>query len=113
MPGMTFDQFKQCCKIQENLDMEAWDVALIQPLKDISAWWQSQSDFTKKYATWLGSIGGTALTVVLGKIANISAAEVASTFATLLAAVLAGLVVGTFMDILGRCSIQEVEQLVA
>ena len=113
MAGMTFDQFKQCCKIQGNLDLEAWDVALIQPLKDIFAWWQNQSGFTKAYATFLGGIGGTALTVVLGKIAKIAAADVASTFATLLAAVLAGLAIGTFMDILGRCGIQEVEQLVA
>jgi hypothetical protein len=113
MPGMTFDQFKQCCKTQGNLDLEAWDVALIQPLKDIFAWWQSQSAFTQAYAKWLGGIGGTALTVVIGKIANIAAADVAATFATLLAAVLAGLAVGTFMDILGRCGIQEVQQLVA
>lgn len=113
MAGLTFDQFKQCCKTQGNLDLEAWDVALIQPLKDIFAWWQRQSDFTKAYSTFLGSIGGTALTVVLGKIANIAATDVAATFATLLAAVLVGLAVGTFMDILGRCAILEVEQLVA
>lgn len=95
--------FKECCRIQGNLDLEAWDVMLFQPLKDLHAWWMRQLDSTRAYLAWLIGIGGSAAAVILGKIANIAATEVAGAFAALLAAVLAGMALGTMLDIVGRC----------
>ena len=111
MAGMSWDEFKECCRIQANLDLEAWDVALVQPLKDISAWWDRQSIPTQRIIQGLGGISTTALAAMLAKIGKITAAEVAGTFSVLVIAVLAGIAFGTFMDVVGRCGIQKVEQL--
>jgi hypothetical protein len=109
-----FEAFKQCMKIQANLDLEAWDVILFQPLKDLVNWWNRQSDKTKQFTTFLGGIGGTAFTRWLARIATITsttggvfaAGDVAGLFAEALTAIIVGIALGTFMDIAGRCIAQ-------
>ena len=99
-----FEAFKQCIRIQANLDFEAWDVILFQPLKDLVEWWNRQSDKTKQFTTFLSGIGGTAFTRWIARIAELSgAAEVAGLFAEALIAVIAGLALGAFLDVAGRC----------
>jgi hypothetical protein len=113
MAGMTFDQFKQCCKFKETW---TWKRGMLRSYNRLRIYMHGGRDSRispKNYAAFLGSIGGTALTIVLGKIAKIPASEVAGAYATLLSAVLAGIAVRTFMDILGRCAIQDVEQIIA
>lgn len=96
-------EFKNCCRIQYGLDLEAWDVMLFQPLKDFYAWWMRQLDTTRAYINWLLPFSSQAATAILGKIARIASAEVSTAFAVLLVAVVAGLGLGTMMDIVGRC----------
>jgi hypothetical protein len=105
-----FEAFKNCVKIQGNLDLEAWDVMLWEPLKDLYAWWSRQSNPTKAWTGFLGTVAGTAFTRWIGRVAKIAATEVAGAFAEALVAVLAGLALGTFMDIVGRCLQQQLQQ---
>lgn len=104
----SFDAFVQCMKVQGNLDLEAWDVMLWEPLKDLAAWWQKQSDPTKLFSGWLVGVGSSALARWIGRAAGIAAAEVAGTLAEAIIAVLAGLALGTFMDMVVRCIAQQV-----
>lgn len=103
-----WDQFKSCMKIQGNLDLEAWDVMLRQPLKDLYAWWTKQTDETKAFTTFLSGLAGTAFTRWIARVAEIASTEVAGLFAEALVAVLAGLALGTFLDMTGRCLGQQV-----
>lgn len=105
-PQSDWAQFTNCMQIQFNLDMEAWDVMLWQPLKDLYAWWTRQSDAVKAIAQGLVPIGVSGITVIIAKMAGIAAADLAGTFAALLVGVLAGLALGTFMDMVGRCLYQ-------
>jgi hypothetical protein len=105
---MTWDEFKECVRIQGNLDLEVVDVAFVQPLKDLQAWWDRQSSKTKAYVTFLFGSGLAAEAVktflkrILGPAAAAAAAEA-------LGAVLVGLALGFVMDILGRCGLQAVD----
>jgi len=101
-----WEQFKSCLKIQSNLDLEAWDVMLFQPLKDLSAWWSRQSDATKLWSTFLSGVAGTAFARWIGGVAKIASTEIAGLLSESIVAVLAGLAFGTFMDAVGRCIIQ-------
>lgn len=105
MPNSSpeFDQFKRCVEIQGRLDLEVWDVILFQPLKDLHAWWNRQSDATKAYTGFLAGVAGTAFARWIARVAAIASAEVAGLFAEALLVVLAGLALGTFLDIVGRC----------
>ena len=49
----------------EVADLEAIDVAFIQPLKDLHAWWERQSSATKAYINLLTPLIGTGLVVML------------------------------------------------
>ncbi len=102
-----FDRFKNCMRIQEKLDMEAWDVILFQPLQDLHAWWTRQSEATKAYMNFLVGAEAAALTFWISKVAGIAAAEVAGTFATLLIVVLGSASLGVFMASVGRCLVQQ------
>jgi hypothetical protein len=103
-----FDAFKQCIKVQANLDLEAWDVMLFQPLKDLTAWWSAQSDLTKGWTGFLSGIAGAAFTRWIARIAGIASTEIAGLFAEALVTVAAGLALGTFLDVAGRCIAQQV-----
>jgi hypothetical protein len=102
-----FESFKNCMRIQAGLDLEAWDVMLFQPLKDLAAWWSRQSDATKAYTGFLAGVGGTAFTRWIARVAAIASAEVAGLFAEALVVVLAGLALGTLLDVVGRCLLQQ------
>ncbi len=104
-----FDAFKQCVKVQTNLDLEAWDVMFFQPLKDLTAWWSAQSDSTKGWTAFLSGIAGTAFTRWIARVAGIASTEIAGLFAEALVAVAAGLALGTFFDVAGRCIAQLVD----
>jgi len=54
--------------IQGQLDLEAIDVAFIQPLKDLHAWWERQSSATKAYINLLTPLIGTGLVAFLAKV---------------------------------------------
>jgi hypothetical protein len=103
-----FDSFKTCMRIQENLDMEAWDVILFQPLQDLHAWWTRQSDATKAYMNFLAGAEVAALTLWISKVAGIAGAEIAGLFATLLIVVLGSAALAVFMASVGRCLLQQV-----
>jgi hypothetical protein len=108
---MTFDEFKECVKIQAGLDLEVWDVAFVQPLKDLSAWWERQSTNTKSWTTFLAGTSLGAFTRWIARAAGLAAAtEVVGLFSEALVAVAAGLALGTFLDIVGRCGIQAVTE---
>jgi hypothetical protein len=105
----TFDDFKQCLKIQGNLDLEALDVMFVEPLKDLYNWWQNQSNATKAYINWFtAGLGGSALVAFIAKVVGSTAQALATSFAEALGAVIVGMVLGVFIDILGRCSLLEV-----
>ncbi len=107
MPGVEdFDSFKECIKTQTNLDLEAWDVMFFEPLKDLVAWWNRQSDATKAWTGFLSGVAGTAFTRWIARVAQIASTEVAGLFAEALVAVAAGIALGTFFDAAGRCLAQ-------
>jgi hypothetical protein len=110
--AITWEDFKQCVRIQGNLDLEVIDVAFIQPLKDLHAWWGRQSAVTKAYVnTFTISIGVGALGAFIAKVAKITVAELSLAFSEALGAVLVGLALGVALDIMGRCGLQAVESL--
>lgn len=102
-----FDTFKNCMRIQEGLDMEAWDVILFQPLQDLHAWWNRQTDATKAYVNFLAGVNATALAFWIGKAAGIAATEVAALLATMLIVVLGAAALGVFMASVTRCLAQQ------
>lgn len=102
-----FEQFKRCVRIQAGLDLEAWDVILFQPLKDFSAWWSRQNESTKGYTGFLSGAVITAFTRWLARVAGIAAAEIAGLFAEALVAVLAGIALATFMDVVEGCLLMQ------
>src|SRR5215813_6555017 len=103
MPDADFDAFKQCVKNQTNLDMEVFDVILFQPLKDLLEWWKRQSDTTKQFTTFLAGVAGTAFTRWIARVASIASTEVSGLLAEALVTVAAGLALGVFLDVAGRC----------
>lgn len=110
---MTFDEFKQCVRIQGGLDLEALDVAFVQPLKELHSWWVRQSAFTQAFANFFtAGLGVTSLVAFLAKVLKTAVADLALVFAEALGAVIVGVALGVVMDVLGRCGIQEVESLV-
>jgi hypothetical protein len=101
-----FESVKGCIKIQLNLDIEAWDIALWQPLKDLCAWWKGQSDFTKAFSVWLAAHVSKAFAAWIAGVAGITEAAVATAFSQAIIAVLGGIALGTFLDVAGRCIAQ-------
>lgn len=107
--AVTWEDFKECVRTQGNLDLEAMDVAFIQPLKDLCAWWERQSSATKAYINFFTvGLGSTALVAFLKKVVG---AEVAASFSEALGAVLVGVSLGVAQDILSRCQLQAVESV--
>jgi len=102
MSDPNFDAFKRCVKIEANLDLEAWDVILFQPLKDLANWWGRQNEKIKAYTALLGPVAA-AFTRWIARVAGITAADVAGLMAESLTAVMVGLALGAFMDIASRC----------
>lgn len=106
----TWEEFKQCIKIEANLDFEAIDVAFIQPLKDLEAWWQRQSDATKRFITFFTTgIGGAALSKFLARIFQRTSAAVAAEAGVAFGAVLAGAGLGLSIAAMVSCGLREVE----
>lgn len=111
--AITWEDFKQCVRIQGNLDLEAIDVAFVQPLKDLLAWWSRQSAKTQTYislltggSTLAGTVLKESLKAFLKKVVPTGAVD---SFYEALAAVLAGVAFGVAMDVMGRCGLQAVE----
>lgn len=103
MPDPDFNAFKNCCRIQGNLELESWDMVLFQPLKDMHKWWITQSAAVQSFTAAIGGLNIAAFTRWVGRVAGIVSAEVAGLFAEALTAVMAGLALAAFMDIVGRC----------
>ena len=120
MPSITLDQFKQCCEARASSDWDALTDALVQSLKDFDAWWQRQSDLTKKWTARLLPalpVAGGALAAFLARLLAIPVAAVAEEFAAFLGALIVGAGVGVglavLMDIVDTCGIQNVGSPVA
>jgi hypothetical protein len=103
-----FEAFKTCLRNEAVLELEAWDVLLFQPLKDLHAWWTRQSDSTKLFTAFLTSQGSVALARWLSRIASIATAKVAALFAEALTAAVVGLGLAALLDVVGRCIAQVV-----
>lgn len=113
--AITWEDFKQCVRIQGQLDFEAIDVAFIQPLKDLQAWWGRQSAKTQAYISFLTAGGGLtakALAAFLKSVLGAEGAAVADAFWAELGAVLIGVSLGVAQDIISRCQLQAVESVV-
>lgn len=103
-----YDQFVNCMKIQEQLDMEAFDVMFFHPMQDLYAWWTRQSAATQAYMSFLSGTTVTVVAYYVGKVAGIAAAEVAALFATFLIAIWGAVALGPFMASVGRCLGQQI-----
>jgi hypothetical protein len=107
---MTHDQFVQCCKTQGNLDLEVWDVALWQPLRDVYAWWSRQSSGTQSFTAFLLGRSQPAFARWIAVAAGVAEAELGVAFGAALIAVAAGIGLGTALDVIGRCGIMDLEE---
>jgi len=106
----SWEDFKQCVHAQANLDLEAIDVAWIQPFKDLQLWWDRQSGQTKSYVNWFtGGLGGTSLMAFVARVAGVSAAALSLSALESLGAVIVGVGLGLLLAALGQCGIQSVE----
>ena len=109
------ETFKSCVQARANVDFEAIDVLWIQPLKDLIAWYQRQSEKTKNYINLITSGGG-----VVGLIARealskflkvILPAGFTEEVAQALGAALVGIAIGLTVAALIECSIFDVPQV--
>lgn len=98
-----FESFKNCVRIQSGLELEAWDVMLFEPLKDVYRWWEKQSPVTRKFVTFVAGKGSRPLARFLATASSITEVGVALALAEALVAILAGLSLAAFFDIVGRC----------
>src|SRR5690348_4838918 len=97
----TWEDCKQCVRTQGNLDFEAIDVAFIQPLKDLQAWWERQSAKTQGYIHFFsGVLVGDALKAFLKRVVS---TEVVASFYEALGAAIVGIALGVAIDVMGRC----------
>jgi hypothetical protein len=104
-----WDSFKGCLEVQLNLDLEAIDVAFLEPLRDLKAWWDRQSENTKRYINWFtGGIGGASLTAFLARILGTTASALATACAEALGATIVGVALGLFIAALVDCGIDQV-----
>lgn len=106
----SFDDFKRCMKGEANLDLEAIDVAFIQPLKDLQAWWERQADATKSLLSKVTvGVGGAALVAFIAKVAGMTAGALTTAFSEALGAVLVGVGLGLFFAAAARCGLRDVD----
>jgi hypothetical protein len=109
----SFEEFKDCCRREGSLDLEALDVMFIEPLKDLQLWWTRQSEFTRSWVNWMTvGLGGGALVAFLAVLFKSTAAVISTAFAEALGAAMVGIALGTAMDVIVRCKIHEIEQIV-
>ena len=106
--------FKQCLRVEANLDFEALDFIFIQPLKALEAWWQRQSDETKRYVTFFsGGLVGDSLKAFLKRIVGPGiSTKVAAAFGEALGAIIVGIGLGLVIAAMTRCNIQNVDDVV-
>ena len=105
----TFDDFKNCMRTEAHLDFEAIDVAFIQPLKDLDAWWQRQSDDTKRYINvFSGGIGGGALAAFIARVLQTTVGALSTAFGEALGAVIVGTSLGLAIAAMVTCGIRDV-----
>ncbi|HWK47890.1 MAG TPA: hypothetical protein VNT30_24420 [Stellaceae bacterium] len=106
----SWDDFKQCMRAQANLDLEAIDVAWIQPLKDLQLWWDRQGPQTKAYVNLFTSgLGGSALIAFIVRVTGASAAALLSSALESLGAVIVGVALGLTLAAMAQCGIQTVD----
>lgn len=82
---------------------------LDKPLKDLDAWWQRQSETTRRYVNHITALGGAVLTALVTRVTGASAALLQESGGTLLGCVAVGVALGVALDIVGRCGIQEID----
>ena len=110
-----FDDFVSCCRTEGNLDLEALDVAVLEPIQDIVAWWLKQPVKMHVLFDSLATAGvkaakdgpfAKALEAFLTKTLKIPAAGVSGLIATMVIAVAGGITIAALMQILSVCSIR-------
>ena len=110
----SFADFKQCMQSEARLDLEAIDVAFIQPLKDLQAWWDRQSEPTKALVSKItAGVGAAALTAFIAKVVGKTVGELTTAFSEALGAVLVGIGLGLFLAAAARCGLRELQDSVA
>ncbi len=109
---MTQEEFINCCRNEGALDLEALDVALLWKLKDLTAWWTRQSDFTKGFSAWLIVRSSPAFTKWIAAAAGVTETALGVLVAEALIAATVGIGLGAFMDTIVRCKIMELEEIV-
>ena len=108
----TLDEFKQCMRVEASLDLEAIDVAFVQPLKDLQAWWERQSEVTKSlFGKITAGVGAAALSAFIAKVVGATVGELTAAFSEALGAIIVGIGLGLFFAALARCKLREVETL--
>jgi hypothetical protein len=81
-----FNDFKNCCRIEANLDLEALDVAFFQPIMDICNWFRGLPTAMQAFVSALASGAGLAVSKgafakLLEKALKMTSAEAAGTLA--------------------------------
>jgi hypothetical protein len=109
------ETFKSCVRARANLDFEAMDVLWIQPLKDLIAWYQRQSEKTKNYVNLItaggGVIGGLARDAIQKFLKAVLPAGFTDAVLQALGAALVGIALGLAVAALIECSIFDVPQV--
>ena len=109
----SFEDFKQCMMVEANLDLEAIDVAFLQPLKDLEAWWGRQGDATKSLLTKItAGVGAAALTAFIAKVLGTTASGLALAFSEAMGAIIVGIGLGLFFAAVATCKLREVETVI-
>ncbi|MDH6284043.1 hypothetical protein [Prescottella agglutinans] len=81
----------------------------IEPLKDLLAWWNRQSDATQKYVNFFtAGIGGGALAAFLARVLQTTTGALATTFGEAFGAIIVGSSLGLVLAALNDCGLQQV-----
>lgn len=108
--AQSFDQFKECMRIEAALDLEALDFAVIQPLKDLQAWYSRQSVVTQKFIDFFTTgLGAVALMKFLSKAVGRSMTALTEAALELLGAALVGAALGLTIAAMVRCNVQDID----
>jgi hypothetical protein len=109
----TFDDFKLCCQHESNLELEALDLILFEPLRKFVAYFTRIGEKLKAYLTTLfratrgiGEIEKAAAAAALTRFLIMvleSVEEAAADLVEFLAAVAAGIGLAVFVDVMVRC----------
>jgi hypothetical protein len=108
------DDFKHCCLVNGNVDLEALDDALIEPLRRFAGWWVKQGEKILAFISALSKAtrgvnelerqaATGALKRFLQSITALASVELALDLVVALAGFAVGIGLGVFMDVVVKC----------